>query len=193
MTVSHDMPTSSSQRPRRVGRLVRLALGIASLLFALLVVVDGRPLLVAGAPPTNLLLWSGMALGLYVFADVVNVGWALRLGVVPPIAVLTLAAALSVWSLAHSGGWWPHALGWLVYVWLLYTWGHLGVSYVVAGLLATPGCEMRAIPHLWSLLTRRAPAEQACQGVVNLDTIDAWERRKSPPDGAGEHATNSTK
>jgi len=40
--------------------------------------------------------------------------------------------------------------------------------------LATPGCEMRAIPHLLSLVTGQEAKEHYCP-VGPLHRIDKWE------------------
>ncbi|WP_223668512.1 hypothetical protein [Kangiella shandongensis] len=59
-------------------------------------------------------------------------------------------------------------------LWLLYVFVHLGISFILAALIATPGCEMRAIPHAYSLLTGRQYREHFCPGF--LDRVDKWER-----------------
>ena len=63
-------------------------------------------------------------------------------------------------------------------MWLtvLYVFGHLGLSFLLSAVIATPGCEMRAIPHLWTLLTGRATREHHCPGF--LDSLDAWELKR---------------
>ena len=52
------------------------------------------------------------------------------------------------------------------------------VSFILmlAALLATPGCEMRSIHHIYSVLTGRPTAEHHCP-VGPLTAIDRWERR----------------
>ena len=51
---------------------------------------------------------------------------------------------------------------------------HLGYSFVLAGILATPGCEMRATHHLFSILSGKPVKEHHCP-VGPLNTIDKWE------------------
>lgn len=41
-----------------------------------------------------------------------------------------------------------------------------GVSFLLASVLGTPGCEMRAIPHLAVLLTGRETREHFCPGFL---------------------------
>ena len=52
-----------------------------------------------------------------------------------------------------------------------------GISFVLSAALATPGCEMRAIPHLWTIVTGRATKEHYCPGF--LDGLDKWELGRS--------------
>jgi len=74
------------------------------------------------------------------------------------------------------GAWWTPPLGRLVWLFVLYTFGHLGISFVVSSAIATPGCEMRGLPHLWTLLTGRRTREHYCPGF--FDRLDAWEARR---------------
>lgn len=68
-------------------------------------------------------------------------------------------------------------LGVPLFVWLAYFYGHLGISFVLATALATPGCEMRAIPQLVGRITGHAAPEHHCP-VSFITKIDAWERRR---------------
>ena len=69
------------------------------------------------------------------------------------------------------------ALAGLTVVWLSYVYGHLGLSLLIASVIGTPGCEMRAIPHLSTIVTGRETAEHYCPGFFN--GLDKWEGRKS--------------
>ena len=67
----------------------------------------------------------------------------------------------------------------------VYVYAHLGLSFLLSAILATPGCEMRAIPHLAGILTRAPAREHYCPGF--LDNVDRWERaRHSPQSGDTE-------
>jgi hypothetical protein len=78
---------------------------------------------------------------------------------------------------AATGATWSPVAGALFYGWIVYTFGHLGISLLLASAIATPGCEMRAISHLWTILTVRATKEHYCPGV--LDPVDRWEVRRA--------------
>ena len=91
--------------------------------------------------------------------------------------MLATAAALIALDFGLFGTWWGWPLGAFVRVWMVYWSLHLGGSFVLAALIATPGCEMRAVPHLTSLITGHAAKEHYCPGFI--DPLDRWERRWS--------------
>ena len=68
-----------------------------------------------------------------------------------------------------------------IWVFELYLFAHLGVCFLLAALLATPGCEMRSIHHLYSILTGQPTAEHHCP-VGPLTAIDRWERSREKDD-----------
>ena len=162
-------------RPGAIGRTVRFIFGALCLYGAYLVLagasgfLTGRALSVSG-------IWIAIAFGLYVFADDVNIGFGTsykRSHLLAGLAVLAGAATLATWAMYGSALGPPNGV--FVFTWLLYMLGHLGVSFVLASFLGTPGCEMRSIPQLWALAVRRTAKEHYCPGV--LTPIDRWERK----------------
>jgi hypothetical protein len=123
-------------------------------------------------------LWLAIAIGIYEIPVVVNIGfstnWRPRYIRSTVVVLLLLTAIVSMFltgSLIGS----PLALA--IYAFLLYTYGHLGVSFLLATLLATPGCEMRAIPQLWGLIAGKEAKAQYCPGF--LTPLDRWEYSRS--------------
>ncbi|MEE9173783.1 MAG: hypothetical protein V3U30_02265 [Thermoplasmata archaeon] len=91
--------------------------------------------------------------------------------------LLGLVALTLVLSLALFGAVWAPPFSLLVFLVILYTTGHLGVSHVLAAILATPGCEMRSIPHLIGILRRRDVEEHFCPGAwTQFDEREARRR-----------------
>jgi hypothetical protein len=113
-------------------------------------------------------------LGLYVFNYVVNIGfgksWRRR-----PLYLL-----LSILSVAALTGWFVSGsvdnaiFGWATWLWLVYVYGHLGISFLFAAAMATPGCEMRSIPDLLAWFTKQESKEHHCPGFITK--IDKWEQ-----------------
>ena len=163
-------------KPGLIGRLVRLVLGIVCLYFVLGLVVDGLGL-VGWKVPTDQRMWFGVLFGLWVFSYVVNIGFTRSWGRNPTAAVVVVAWGIWIVGMVQNGSPWSPALGWFVRIWLLYTYAHLGVSFILSALIATPGCEMRALPHLWTIVTGQDTAEHYCPGA--LDRIDRWEAERS--------------
>lgn len=61
-----------------------------------------------------------------------------------------------------------------IWVWELYLLSHLGGAFLIAALIATPGCEMRAFHDLFTRLTGVCTKEHHCP-VGPLHPIDQWE------------------
>jgi len=145
-----------------------LAWGVAN------VVLGWQQLVTLGTLPH----WSFLAIVLFtamrVFPYVVTIGFGLNAPFAPLAYGMLGLNALGVGlSWLTTGHLWSPWVGWFVGIWFLYTISHLGVSFLISSVLGTPGCELRAIPHLWSLLTERDAREHFCPG--HLDTVDRWE------------------
>lgn len=168
------MPEPIPYRPGPIGRLVRLVLGVLctqSAVGAGMSLIDG----VSGFPDggDGLLIAAGVAAWLTPW--VYDVGLGMSLGGRWRMLVaggLVAAAAIGMGFGAAATGFHVGLLGWIVV-----TLGWLGVSFLVAAVLRTPGCEMRALPHLANLLTRGSRELVACPGP--LQPLDEWEARTS--------------
>jgi len=165
----------SLERPGPVGRIVRLALGIACLyaIYELLLyrqVIINTP--VSVLPNIALLVF----LAILIINYVVNIGlgrsWRRWPSYVSVTTLLVLAGAS--WLLFGTP---DHALlGLVFWVWLLYFFSHLGLSFVLSAIIATPGCEMRSIPQLLGQISGRPAQEHHCPASF-ITKIDAWEKR----------------
>ena len=168
----------SLDRPGPIGRVVRLALGILCS-YALYVLIVYRATIIA-TPVSALASLTVMVLAaLFIINYVVNIGFGKSFGRWPiyiSIAVMLLVATMS-W-LAFGTPDHP-MLGAVFWLWLVYFYSHLGVSFVLAAAIATPGCEMRAIPELIGRLTGRRTEEHHCPASF-ITRIDAWEKKGRP-------------
>ena len=61
-----------------------------------------------------------------------------------------------------------------VWSWDIYLGSHLGIAFIVAGIIGTPGCEMRAFHNLFSRITGIPTKEHHCP-IGPLRAIDHWE------------------
>ncbi len=170
----YDEPGTLS-RPGPIGRVTRFILG-AFCVYVVLAILTNASAFFTGRALHVTSVWFMILMGLYVFPDVVNIGFSKawkRFHLLTGLVALAGVAALISW--ATYGSVFGPPLGIVVSIWLLYTFGHLGISFLLATLLATPGCEMRSIPQLWALVSGKTAKEHYCPGV--LTPIDRWEAK----------------
>lgn len=168
----------SLPKPGPIGRLVRLGFGALCLFYVVdLWSLRGNPISASGEIPS--LLWNGIIFGLFLVSYVVNIGFSQSWKKWPAvISALVLAGTAGVSQLIY-GDFESALTASVVLIWLLYIFTHLGLAFVLAALLRTPGCEMRSFHHLWSMVSGRATKEHVCP-IGPLTPIDNWEagRRK---------------
>ena len=166
----------SLERPGPIGRLTRLALGLVCA-YALRELILHR-VSITSTPVSELPNLALMVLAaLFIINYVVNIGFGRSFGRWPSyvsIGAALLFAALSWLAFGTAN----HPMfGVALWLWLAYFYLHLGVSFVLAAAIATPGCEMRAIPELYGRITARETEEHHCPAAF-ITRIDAWERGK---------------
>ena len=161
------------RRPGPVGRLARLTLGIACFYALYVLVLNIQSIIqtpVSVLPNIAVLVFAAI----FIINYVVNIGFGKSWGRWP--SYLSFGAALLLAVIAWLAfGTADHPLfGAALWAWLFYFFSHLGVSFVLSAIIATPGCEMRAVPHLWMRLTGSETAEHFCPSGF-LDSLDRWE------------------
>jgi hypothetical protein len=164
------------ERPGPYGRLARLALGILCL-YALYELFEHSPFIIESPATAMLNIVTLLVPAILIFNYVVNIGFGRSWGRWPiyvSVAGLLAIAAASWYPLGTSN----HAVfGIALWSWLGYFYGHLGISFVLAAVIATPGCEMRAIPQLAVKLTGGLASEHSCP-VSCVTKLDEWEQRR---------------
>jgi hypothetical protein len=163
----------SLPKPKLLGRIVRLAFGALLLWTLYSMFTNGLSLFSLTRPPRSIGFWLFVGTALHYTPYVVNIGFRKDWRRKPQLLVVGVAAVLIAVDLVGYGTWWAPPLGTFVWLWLVYFSTRLGVSFVLSTLLGTPGCEMRSIPHLWSLITGHETKEHYCPGP--LGRIDRWE------------------
>lgn len=165
-------------RPGPIGRILRLALGIACTHAAWEILTYHETLI-----PTPIDALPNIAVMILVafcvFNYVVNIGFGRdwkRWPLVVVTATIVLVAAGAWLFFGTANHWLPGLALWL---WMVYFFLHLGASFLLAAILATPGCEMRAIPELFGKMRGNSVSEHACPATF-ITRIDEWEREKFP-------------
>lgn len=165
--------TGVPHRPGPVGRVVRLGLGLLTLQAAvgtMLALIDGP----SGGPDlddTGLVIATGIAAWLTPTVYDIGLGtdhgnrWRL-------LAAVGIVSATGAGALVGAPG---TGLAVGILIWITLTLGWLGIAFLVATILRTPGCEMRSLPHLASLVLPGGRDFVACPGP--LQPLDEWEAR----------------
>ena len=160
-------------RPGPIGRVVRLLLGIFCCYGAYRYGESPNALVRHDFP--DLYLFVAPAVAFWLLPPVVNLGFGVSWQRRPQGAVLLLAGAAALADFLLYGSFWGPPLGWVVFALTVYTLGHLGISFVLAALLGTPGCEMCSIPDLIGKATGRTALEHHCPGCIT--PLDNWEAK----------------
>jgi len=166
----------SLPRPGPVGRLARVALGILCLSYVNgLIQVSGSLLMANGH--IHLVVWNGIFFALFLVSYVVNIGFSRAWKKWPAVVSATGLAIIAGVAYAMEGTVETNLLARSIWVWELYVFSHLGLAFILAGGIGTPGCEMRAFHDLYSRLTGVPTKEHYCP-VGPLGPIDRWEARQ---------------
>lgn len=159
--------------PGPIGRLVRLALGvvIAKFIYDWLIIIDS-----SDYTQPFILLWIAFSVALVPY--VVNIGFGVNFGAKPRYVLLGAWAVAALMGLMAEGILRSETLWRVIEVSQVYIYGHLGLSFLLSAILSTPGCEMRAIPHLLGKVSGIGSREHYCPGFI--DNVDRWERNRQP-------------
>lgn len=128
----------SLPKPGPIGRMIRIVSGCA-LLYFFIVTLTNFGNFIGLAVPKHALMWFGVASSFYLLAYVVNVGFTITWGRRLQLILVVVAMAAVVVDFFIYRSFWGPPLGLLLFVLLAYVIGHLGVSFILAGILATPG------------------------------------------------------
>ncbi len=124
-------------KPGPIGRSVRLALGLSLLYFAVYALTHYR---LGGSPSArDLGVWIGLAYAVYFLPDVINMGLGRNWGRWPLFVAATVALAAGLIDLAFRGTFLGPAFGLIVFVLIVYAFTHIGLSMIVAAIIAAPG------------------------------------------------------
>ncbi|PHR90764.1 MAG: hypothetical protein COA78_34435 [Blastopirellula sp.] len=163
-------------RPGSIGRMARLSLGLFCT-YALWeitnIAADFIEQPIRYLPNLSLMLVAPIC----IFNYVINIGYSKDWHRYPLIVSLVFFVVIALGGYVINGDANSTLLGIALLAWLGYFFSHLGVSFLIAAVLATPGCEMRAIPELFGKITGKASNEHHCP-VSIISGIDNWERKR---------------
>lgn len=163
----------SLPRPGPAGRIVRLAFGVTCAWYVQ-GLLDVSSQLMDSAGHIRAVVWNGTAVGLFLISYVINIGFSRAWKKWPAISSAALFLVIAGISYFTAGALETQLLARTMWVWAVYLYAHLGVAFIISGLIATPGCEMRAFHDLYSRITGNPTKEHYCP-VGPLHPIDQWE------------------
>lgn len=160
-------------KPGPVGRLARIGLGLLCVSFVA-GLLDSSTDLFDSQGRIRGHIWNGILPALFLISYVINIGFSRNWKKWP--AIVSAAALLAIAALGYllEGSFESTALARAIWVWELYLFGHLSLSFLLAALIGTPGCEMRAFHDLYSRISGTPTQEHYCP-VGPLNCIDRWE------------------
>ena len=123
-----------------------------------------------------ILLWIAFSVALAPY--VVNIGFGINSGAKPRFVLVGIWLTAGVAGSLIEGTLRSEFLWAVIEITQIYIYGHLGISFLLSAILSTPGCEMRAIPHLFGKVSGKGSQEHYCPGF--LDKVDRWERNRRP-------------
>ena len=143
--LSMEQPAVDSSKvapaPRVIGRMLRIIVG-AALLYFFVELIRQAPHIVAARSGWSVprgSWWVGAIVCLVALPSIVNSGFGRRWDAWPQMVYVLLLCGAAVWDLLTYGSLWAPPLGSLVLLLFLYVFGHAGLSFLIAGIAATPG------------------------------------------------------
>ena len=139
MRSSFDRP-GTHPAPRLLGRTIRFLAGaiILYLIYTPLFIDYDKVLRIGWR--RHMLGWLPVAfIAVWLLPVMIDRVFTLTWGHRSQVVLGLLAAGLSLFSFFHYGSFWGPPLGWLLLLTMGYVLGTLGLSFLIAGLFATPG------------------------------------------------------
>ncbi len=164
----------SIAKPGPVGRLVRFVFGVASVYYVV-GLLSVRAGLLTDESSIRPLILNGLLPSVFLVSYVVNIGFSRAWKKWPALVSVALILASAGVGYIQSSAFQSLLLARTIWALELYLFTHLGLSFLLSAILATPGCEMRSFHHLYSIVTGKPTPEHHCP-VGPLSAIDRWEK-----------------
>jgi hypothetical protein len=166
----------SLPRPGPIGRAVRLGFGSLCLWYVIsLIHLTGN--LFGSDGHIRSMVWNGVVIGLFLVSYVVNIGFSRAWKKWPTIISVGVFLLVGGVGLLTQGSFETSLLARVIWGWELYLFSHLGLAFIISGIIGSAGCEMRAFHDLYSRLTGTPTKEHYCP-IGPLHSIDQWENQR---------------
>ena len=164
-------------RPGPVGRVVGIGFGLICLWYVG-GLIEVAASVTIGDGDIREVIWNGIVVGLFLISYVINIGYSRAWKKWPAVASAAVFTLIAGFAYLTEGVFQTQTLARAIWSWEIYWFSHLGIAFLVVGVIGTPGCEMRAFHDLFSRLTGIPTQEHICP-VGPLKPIDQWEARQS--------------
>ena len=166
----------SLPRPGPIGRIVRLAFGSLCLWYVSGLIQISASLITSDGH-VRTLVWNGILVGLFLISYVINIGYSRAWKKWPALVSAGVFLVIAGVGYLTGGTIETTLLARAVWGWELCLFSHLGVGFIIAAVIGSPGCEMRAFHDLYSRVTGTPTKEHHCP-VGPLHPIDQWEANR---------------
>lgn len=168
----------SLPKPGPLGRLLRLGLAYLVLRGFVFEIWDDRVMLTAGEFEPYDLIANALLVGLFLVSYVINIGFSQSFKKWPALVSAIGLGLLALYDYSNTGDWTRAAFGAGFFLWSMYIFTHLGVSFLIAAVIGTPGCEMRAFHDLFSKVFKVEVKEHLCP-IGPIQPLDKWESKQA--------------
>jgi len=166
----------SLPRPGPVGRIVRLSFGMLCLWQVTgLLQVTGD--LLSNDGHIKPVVWNGILIGLFLVSYVVNIGFSKTWKKWPALISAGVFLLIAGFGYVTQSVFETNLLAQVIWGWELYVFSHLGLAFILSGIIGSAGCEMRAFHELYSRVTGVPTKEHYCP-IGPLHSIDQWEAQR---------------
>ena len=135
MPLGDFVEAGTMAKPLPIGRAARLIAGVGALFYFVWNISRYTDLVGSSVPG----YWVGVGFAFWFFSDLWVVGFSRNWGRWPQLAVFPFALALVISDLVAYGSAWGPPLAWGVFIFTEFFFGLIGVSFVLAAVLAVPG------------------------------------------------------
>ena len=127
----------SLPRPGPIGRLARFAIGLPFLYYVHgLIQVSSD--LIGNDGHIRSVVWNGVLFGLFLVSYVVNIGYSRAWKKWPAAVSVVVFAGIALFGYMTAGTVETTLLARIAWLWELYVFSHLGLAFVIAGIISTP-------------------------------------------------------
>ena len=130
----------SLKKPGPIGRWLRILSGVLCFYF-LYMVGRGYSGIVSTEFPAAITLWLGVLFCLYGIPHVLNIGFGLNWGKWPRWVFVVIAVVAVAFSYFQNRTLWGPEVGLMIFSLLVFVLATLAPSFVLSGMIATPGCS----------------------------------------------------